>query len=305
MRVLAPAKLNLYLRVGAADQSGFHPLMSWICTVGLFDTLTIEPADKPGISLTCDRADLPCDHRNLIVRAAGALREELSRSRDPADRGPKAAPGVKVHLEKRIPMGGGLGGGSSNAAHVLLALNRLWNLNWPVARLARVAASLGSDVPFFLYGPSSICTGRGERVQPTNAPRSRWAVLILPALVLPTPDVYRKFDELGLADVGALDAQPPFRQWAELGTTELLGQLVNDLEPASFALSPELSSLQQSAEKTIGRAVRMSGSGSSLFTLFDESGEAKSAAAHIHDRLGISAAAVDVAPPLADAVLAG
>lgn len=140
MRLLAPAKINLHLRVGPVENSGFHSLLSWMCSVALFDTLTIEQADARQILLSCDDPSLPCDATNLVVRAATAMRREAIDAKDAA---------ARIRLEKRIPLGGGLGGGSSDAACTLLGLSRLWNLNWPVDRLSRIAASLGSDVPFF------------------------------------------------------------------------------------------------------------------------------------------------------------
>src|SRR5262245_1822728 len=115
MRVLAPAKLNLHLRVAPLDSSGFHPLLSWMCTAGLFDTLTIQPADGTVVWLTCDDSKLACDAGNLVVRAACVLQDQV-----------RGGFGAEIHLQKQILIGGGLGGGSSDAARTLLALNQLW-----------------------------------------------------------------------------------------------------------------------------------------------------------------------------------
>jgi 4-diphosphocytidyl-2-C-methyl-D-erythritol kinase len=194
-----------------------------------------------------------------------------------------------------------LGGGSSDAACTLLGLNRLWELHWPIDQLARVAANLGSDVPFFLHGSSSICTGRGQIVRPVQPPQPRWIVLILPAnLALPTPAVYRKFDELGLGGHSSVANQPPWEQWAELSAGPLLGRLVNDLEPAAFALCPELGRLRDQLEQQFSRIIRMSGSGSCLFTLFDDQAEAHEAVERIRQlkNLATRALAVPVAPPV-------
>jgi 4-diphosphocytidyl-2-C-methyl-D-erythritol kinase len=318
MRVLAPAKLNLHLRVSPIDQSGFHPLMSWMCTIALFDTLTIEPADTTHVSLTCDDSSLPCDNTNLVVRAAHALAKAVEHPHAGAERTRAApdsvlldeekirgdastlCPGVKVHLEKRIPTGGGLGGGSSDAARTLLALNRLWKLNWDTERLAPIAAQLGSDVPFFLYGSSSICTARGEVVRPITAPRPRAALLILPDFPMATPAVYRKFDELRLGSREAVDSPAPVDGWTKLDARELLQELVNDLEAPAFEICPQLGQLRERFEDDLGRPVRMSGSGSTLFTLFDEMPEAELPAAHIGDRQRMKTAVVPIAPPIAD-----
>jgi 4-diphosphocytidyl-2-C-methyl-D-erythritol kinase len=237
--------------------------------------------------LECDDPTLPCDASNLIIRAAKAVVDELGAARSQ----------LHVRLEKRIPTGGGLGGGSSDAARTLLGLNRLWKLNWQTSRLAQIASTLGSDVPFFLSGPSSVCSGRGEIVQPIARPRPRWAVLILPDYAISTPAVYRKFDEMRLADRAAIERQPDWQQWAELSAGPLLARLANDLEPPAFALCPELARLRPQIEQSIGRPVRMSGSGSSLFTLFDENAEALSNAARIEEQHGVRTLTTELAPP--------
>jgi 4-diphosphocytidyl-2-C-methyl-D-erythritol kinase len=277
MRVLAPAKINLHLRVGPRRDDGFHSLVSWMVTVGLFDTLTFERArssstapttgvpEASRFALACNRPEIPVDEANLVHRAATLL----------AASSPLPSPPTHCLLEKQIPSGAGLGGGSSDAARTLLALNRFWHLDRPVDDLAPLAARLGSDVPFFLYPPSAICAGRGERVRFLSAPQPRWALLVLPPIHMPTPLVYRRFDEMGLGT--DLTDEPDWAAWTRLGAADLLQRLVNDLEPPAFAISPELSDLRRAIEDRLGRTVRMSGSGSSLFTLFDAETEALAA----------------------------
>ena len=270
MRVLCPAKINLHLRVGPIGQDGFHPLMSWMSTIGLADTIDMTVNDSGVIELHCDQRGVPLDGSNLIVRAGHALAAETG-----------AAPGTSVALQKRIPMGGGLGGGSSDAAGALIGFNRLWKLNWPVDRLARIGAGLGSDVPFFFHGPSSVCTGRGEHVVPIGKSRPRFAVLIFPDLAMSTPAVYRQFDQMKLGSTAAIEMQPDWQHWTSAAAEELLPLLVNDLEAPAFVLSPELGELRRNIEKTIGRIVRMSGSGSTLFTVSDDRAWADHAADEI------------------------
>ncbi len=277
--VQAPAKINLHLRVGPARPDGFHPLLTWMVTVGLSDVLTVAPADR--LTFTCDDPTLPTDERNLVVKAITALAARLNR--DPA---------VAVHLAKKVPAGGGLGGGSSDAAHALMAVADLWGATDP-AMLAAVAAGVGSDVPFFLYGPSSVCRGRGEVVTPVAPPAvAKHAVLVLPNMAVSTPAVYRRFDEMGLGSDTAGDLGEG--AWTSLPAAELMRHLVNDLEPPAFALRPDLGELRSRLERTLGRVVRMSGSGSTLFTLFDDPGSAADAAASI-DGPGTRAVAVAVA----------
>lgn len=274
MRVLAPAKINLHLRVGPPRDDGFHPLLSWMCTVELFDTLIFERARPSGLTLSCDQADLTNDQTNLVCKAAASLAEWIARPPARAD----VPGGITASLHKKIPIGAGLGGGSSDGARTLLVLNRLWNLHLPHDVLSHLAAGLGSDVPFFLSQPSAICTGRGEFVRPTPPP-SGYALLILPHLAMPTPAVYRQFDQMRLGS--SLGAEPPFSNWADLGALDLLPRLVNDLEPPAFALRPDLGHLRQQAERILDRPVRMSGSGSTLFTLYDSVSEAHAAASRL------------------------
>jgi 4-diphosphocytidyl-2-C-methyl-D-erythritol kinase len=291
MRLLAPAKLNLHLRVGRRRADGFHPLGTWMCTIGLFDTIRLEAASS-GASLKCDDPDLPSDDSNLALRAAGQLAEQASRP-----------DGVHIDLSKRIPVGAGLGGGSSDAARVLLGLNRLWGLNWSSERLGELAARIGSDVAFFCYAASGICTDRGQIVRPIAAPGPRGALLILPEMHLSTAAVYQRFDEMGLGDDASVspDTAPDWSGWSALSAKDLLACLVNDLEPAAFDLRPELGALRKQAEEWLGRAVRMSGSGSSLFSLYDTLEEAERAAGQFRARTPVPRAlAVPLTPRVED-----
>jgi 4-diphosphocytidyl-2C-methyl-D-erythritol kinase len=374
MRVLCPAKINLHLRVGRRRADGFHPLLSWFTTVGLFDTLTVEDrreAVPPGreragaariLLLSSDLPGLAADESNLVVRAAEALahaaasrgegdvkdatgglplgdvragRESggidfrhpaahepavptqgvregdaavgTARQRPTPQRSGDAGAGVRpvaARLEKQIPLGAGLGGGSSDAARTLVALNRYWHLDQSMHRLAPIAATLGSDVPFFLYGPSSVCTGRGEIVKPVPPPAmAKWVVLILPDIHMPTAAVYGRFDELGLGFDEHIDesGQPDWREWSSRKSKDLLVGLVNDLERPAFEIRKDLGTLRAGIELKLGRPVRMSGSGSSLFTLYDEKGEAEAAANVISASFGVPRTlAAEMTPTLND-----
>lgn len=295
-----PAKINLHLRVGPARADGFHPLATWMCTVGLFDRLDLAIAADPDVNagpirLTCDPPTVPTDDRNLVVRAAKAMREA---------RPGRHSAALDGRLCKRIPVGAGLGGGSSDAACALAAIDLLWPADGqPIQStdLRSIAARLGSDVPFFLDAPSAACTGRGEVVRPLPPPTPGWAVLLLPPLAMPTPDVYRRFDALGLGRSADVDQEPDWHAWAILPAVDLLPLLVNDLEPPAFDLRPDLAVLREQAERVAGRPVRMSGSGSSLFTLFDGAGEAVTVADRLRASLGGNGTrceAVTLAPPL-------
>ncbi len=284
MRLSAPAKINLHLRVGPRRADGFHPLLSWMAAIGLFDNLSLTIADS--ITLTCDDPSLPVDQRNLAMRAALELRRRL----------PGDCPGAAIHLEKRIPAGGGLGGGSSDAATTLLGLNQFWDAKQTIGELSEIAEKLGSDVPFFLFGASSICKGRGEAVRPIGVPASKWVTLVLPPIGMPTGDVYARFDLLNLGTNEAIEQEPPWEKWLGLGSTALLPLLVNDLEAPAFSVCPDLADLRAAIVKTLDRPVRMSGSGSSLFTLFDDRPSAVAAAETVFARHKVRAVAVELAP---------
>lgn len=297
MHVLAPAKINLHLRVGPARADGFHPLMSWMCTVGLFDTLEFDYAEDAvdvesptHVRLVCDDPNLPTDERNLVVRVTsswGRRVYELEKKR--------VRP-LRARLEKKIPAGAGLGGGSSDGASALRAVNQLWETGASDLKLAEFAELFGSDLPFFFYGPSSVCTGRGETVQPVARPRPKWAMLVLPDIMMPTPEVYRRFDQMELGRDELVKQMPDWSAWARLSAADLLPMLANDLEAPAFSISKRLRELRETVERSMQRIVRMSGSGSSLFTIFDDRDEAQAAAKKINEDLAVRALAVELAP---------
>ena len=266
-----------------------------MATVGFFDTLILEQPASSELSepvvLRCDRADLPCDDRNLVVRIARGWHEQ--------ERLPPSAR-VSIDLRKQIPMGAGLGGGSSDGAHALMGLNRLWRTARAANDLSAFAARFGSDLSFFFHGPSSVCRGRGEIVTPVPRPQASWAVLVLPELSMPTPKVYRRFDQMGLGRQRDIDEPPPCDRWARLSSEELMSGLVNDLERPAFDIAPALGSLRSSIERSIARSVRMSGSGSSLFSLFDQYDQANEAAQRIQRDHGQQARAAELAPRIDD-----
>ena len=167
-----------------------------------------------------------------------------------------------------------------------------------MAQLAEFAGKFGSDLPFFFHGPSSVCTGRGENVTPIAPPRPRWAVIYLPDIVMPTPQVYRRFDEMKLGNERDVLEQPDWKAWAELQSTELLPLLINDLEAPAFSINKYLSDLRDYIQSSIYQPVRMSGSGSSLFSLFDDPQEAEKETTRHALGCGqvVRAIAVEVAP---------
>jgi len=179
MKVRCPAKINLYLRILGKRPDGFHELETLMCPVSIFDEMEFEngPAD---VELQIEGADIPAGEDNLVVRAVRLLQEATGLRN-----------GVRIRLRKQIPVGGGLAGGSSNAALTLRALNTFWKAGLSEAQLGQAAAKLGSDINFFLQDGPAICRGRGELVEPVELAGEWQALLINPGFGVPTPWVRR------------------------------------------------------------------------------------------------------------------
>ena len=241
----APAKINRELRVGALRRDGYHELLSRLVSIDLADTLEVAPADG-ALELVCEGIPVPCDESNLVVRAARALAERLGR---PAD--------VRIRLEKRIPVGAGLGGGSSDAATTLLLLSRLWSSRLEPGELTEIAASLGSDVPFFLVGGEAEVSGRGERVRPLADSPTVELLLAVPPFSIATARIYAAFDRStpDLAD----------RRLPNSLDVETSGKFFgpNDLAFAGLQERAEMSVLLETARSLASEAT-ITGSGSAV-----------------------------------------
>lgn len=258
----APAKLNLALAVGRAlpagdPHAGMHPIASWMHTIDLHDEVDISPLGHGPSRYSIDWAadaprptpiDWPID-RDLAVRAHRLLEREAARPLP-----------LTLSLRKRIPVGGGLGGGSSDAAATLLAINHAFDLHLRPETLLTLARDLGSDVPFFLEPAPAIVEGLGERITRVE-PRSDEVVLIVPPFACATGAVYRAFDE---------GPPVPFRD-AEIRHLARDGlepsALFNDLTAAAIAVQPALAVLTEKIRSVLPHPVHMSGSGSTLFIL--------------------------------------
>lgn len=266
MRVRAAAKLNLMLSVLGRRDDGFHELDSIIAKVTLYDELLIRPRDDGEICLRCGPFDCGPVQKNLVCRAAELLR------------GPQHL-GANIELIKRIPPGAGLGGGSSDAAAALTALNDLWGLGFSKDRLAELGAELGSDVPVFLGGPAARVRGRGEQVEQVQL-TPFWAVLCIPDLACPTGKVYSAWDALdepAPAPVAAEALIGPPSQWGQL--------LYNNLRAPAQSIRPELARVEGRLAHATARAVHLSGSGSAMFILADDESQAHTVAARLPDDL--------------------
>lgn len=259
VRVFAPAKINLTLEVGRPRADGYHPLQSAVVFAGEGDW--IEAADAETLTLTANgpfAAALGVNDDNLVLRAARLLDSRR---------------GASLTLEKNLPIASGIGGGSSDAAATLLALNQLWGLGRSVDELARLSAVLGADVPVCVHQRSAWMTGVGDAVTPISAPHLD-AVLVNPGKPLATPPVYRRFDELGLgADFAAREAPLWASRDAVIADMRRFG---NDLEAPAVALMPELGDLLATLRGDPRTAcAALSGSGATCFSVTNSAAEAR------------------------------
>jgi 4-diphosphocytidyl-2-C-methyl-D-erythritol kinase len=291
LRLWAPAKINLNLLVGPRRDDGFHPLDSCVAKITLYDRIDLICRQDGHLHLKTAGADCGDPEENLVLRAARLLRERKGTGSaavcgacplsSPQEKGtdsdfkrrnrsqsPFPNPGADLELHKNIPPGAGLGGGSSDAAAVLVGLSEMWHLNAHAGELAALAAKLGSDVPLFLGPPSSRMTGRGEILQPA-AVCPFVAGIFLNDCFCSTAEVYRAFDQsppetCEQLDPSALASEPPSR-WRH--------RLVNQLFPAALKVCPALGELWNALRAALPCPVHMSGSGSALFILCDDERE--------------------------------
>jgi 4-diphosphocytidyl-2-C-methyl-D-erythritol kinase len=256
----AIAKINLSLRVAAARPDGFHEVRTILQAIDLFDRVRCVSRRGP-FQIRCDMPGVPVDRTNLVWKAAQLLWHSAGRDGEPRD--------AVVMLQKHIPMQAGLGGGSSDAAAALLGLRRLWKLRVPDDRIHALAAALGSDVPFFLIGGTALGLGRGEEVYPLeNLPRL-WVVLVIPPFGIATKDAYAWFDER------AWTPSVSYLSETWLGRTI---PLLNDLESPVAARHPVITQLKQRFTERGAMVAAMSGSGSTVFGIFDSPSAANRAA---------------------------
>ena len=261
-----PAKINLGLHIHKKREDGFHELETLFQMVAWFDEMEMEGAPEK-VELFCDTPGIPNDESNLVIKAARLLQNNF----------PGKCDGVKIKLQKNIPSGAGLGGGSGNAAGALLALNILWNLKIPRDDLISMASELGSDVPFFLMSPCAIGTGKGEILQPVENPISFYILMIYPGFPISTPWVYGNL-KLKLTksenNISILKNFLMRSEFAQLGAA-----LYNDLEPVVFKRYPEILRIKNELLSSGAGGALLSGSGSTVFGIFDNPEIAKKALA--------------------------
>lgn len=282
----APAKLNLALSVGTTRPDGMHPISSWMVTVDLFDDLHLERLPEGNFSLFATvwhrdalrRSDIDWSiSKDLVNRAHDQLEAFVGRSLP-----------VKVRVEKRIPIGGGLGGGSSDAAAMLRAMNALFELHISDEDLRGLAANIGSDVPFLVSGGSALVDGTGGDIQVLGDPPEVHAVLFFPAVACPTADVYRQFDRSTKAPLLRRDAVAALASRPSIGPTDPF----NDLAGPAKDIAPSLVDDMEEIGMVTELPVHVCGSGSSLFVICSDAMHAQALAAHCASKLALPAVAV-------------
>jgi 4-diphosphocytidyl-2-C-methyl-D-erythritol kinase len=258
MQVLAPAKINLSLKILGRRTDGFHEIETLIAPISLCDEIKIELCSgKKEIAFRCDDASVPKGEDNLVMRAASVFFEEM-----------KITSSISIALKKRIPHGAGLGGGSSDAASTLLVLNELFETNLPHEALAKMAEMIGSDVPFFIFQSAAVCKGRGELVSPIRLRQQLSVLLVKPQFGVPTQWAYSRWRD---------SREIPGVSYA---SQEFNGQtFVNDLERPVFEKFVFLAQLKVWLlnQPEVGAAL-MSGSGSTVFAVLRDRADAESLA---------------------------
>ena len=274
MALKAYAKINLALEVLGKRPDGFHEVSMIMQAVSLHDTVTLT-LQSDGITLACDHAGLPCDSGNLAFRAALLVQQECGVDK-----------GVHIELEKRIPLAAGLAGGSSDAAAVLRGLNTLWELGLSAGELERLAARLGSDVPFCLWGGTVHATGRGEILRPLPELAGFGVVLAQLPLEVSTAWVYGNFRLNCLCD--GPDIARMVQAVSERSFTAVATNLFNVLETVTVPAHPQIAAVKRSMSEAGAGGVLMSGSGPTVFALTPDLSSAHELAGRLSVEPGVS-----------------
>jgi 4-diphosphocytidyl-2-C-methyl-D-erythritol kinase len=262
----SPAKINLFLKVLGKRPDGYHDIVSVVDIISLEDILRVEEGPEDLVIVEDDKHLLPSGPANTLYRAAMLLKETCNIGR-----------GVRLFLEKNIPIGAGLGGPSSNAAAALKALVKLWGAPVSPGELLRLGSRIGADVPLFLHGKSCVIRGIGEQITPIKIPLI-WYVIVYPGIILHTKDVY------GGLRIPLTLAQNDIKLCWELDTvSDVVQMLENDLERVAFSLHPKIHTVKERLRKAGAIGSLMSGSGSSVFGVFENEGDARVAAKKVCD----------------------
>ena len=256
----APAKINLSLDVLHKRSDGFHEVEMVMTTVDLADRIELTPQPSE-ISVESESRFVPNDERNLAYRAAKLMKDRFG-----------VKQGVKIFIEKNIPVAAGLAGGSSDAAAVLRGVNRMWELGLGMDELARLGAEIGSDVSFCVYGGTALATGRGEKVQSIPAPPPCWVVLSKPTIGVSTQSIYQNLDLDGAEHPNTAAMVDALKKGDYEGICANVG---NTLEGVTLGLHEEVGQIKDQMKQAGADAVLMSGSGPTVFSLVEQDARAQ------------------------------
>jgi 4-diphosphocytidyl-2-C-methyl-D-erythritol kinase len=270
IELLSPAKVNLRLEVLRRRGDGYHEIRTILQRISLSDRLRISLKREKGISVITDSPSLPVDEGNLAYRAASSLLEEA-----------EASVGVEVHIQKRIPISSGLGGGSSNAASTLMGLNRILKLNFSKGRLMEIGARIGADIPFFMLERTAMATGIGEKLEPLEIRPPIWLVLVNPGWEVSTRWAYEELN-FTLTKRPIHIKLPPF--FSDIGQVAHI--LHNDLESVTISAYPEIDGMKEELLSQGAVGSLMTGSGPTVFGLFPYNNEAESAYRKLNAKYG-------------------
>ncbi|MGX1749103.1 4-(cytidine 5'-diphospho)-2-C-methyl-D-erythritol kinase [Glutamicibacter protophormiae] len=293
----APGKINVYFRVGPPREDGYHEVASLYVAVSLLEQIEatlredgeLQLSLEPGSAVVSDPENFPLGEHNLVYKAAQLLRQHTG-----------CTLGANLHITKRVPIAGGMGGGSADAAATLVACNELWQTGLDREELGRLGARLGADVPFALMGGAAIGLGIGDQLAPllTRA-KTQW-VLIPASYGLSTPRVYAMLDRLRSGQEIAVpqEVDPDVIEALMHSDAQALSQvLVNDLTQASLALAPELGTVRDLAEGAGALRAMVSGSGPTLALLVRDAEHAEQVRAQLGDEVGVATLAVSAPAP--------
>ena len=271
MTVQAPAKVNLCIRVLDRLPNGYHELWSLMHSVDLFDQLHIRlTPDHEAIHLTCDHPLLPVHQGNLVYRAAESV---LRRA--------EYTGGVDIVLQKTIPLAAGLGGGSSDAAAIIYGLNQLLKLGWGPSEMSGIGAELGSDIPFFFQAPCGIVRGWGQEVTPCVVNGKRWAVLVNPGFPIQTKWAYEQLAARRPGSFSLDSWNHKVEDNRQISWEEVIKVMENDFERSLFPVYPILAFMKEKLCALGAQTALLSGSGATVFGIFDDLDIAKIASAQL------------------------
>ena len=262
MQILSPAKINLFLHITGKRPDGYHTLVSLMCPIRLYDTISLRVGGNQQ-SVSCAHQAVPEDESNLAAKAARLFLKEANLRHQ----------GFDIHIEKQIPVAAGLGGGSSNAAAVLRALNRHYGGRYSPGQLMKMGQSLGADIPFFINCRPALATGIGEKLEPFYRIDPFHVVLIYPGFGVSTAAVYKKLN-LGLTK-GIKEIK--YTGFNKMQGFDVYKHLCNDLESVTKSMHPEIALMKDALLSQGAEGALMSGSGASVFGLFADPDKARHA----------------------------